>query len=136
MVEVLDNPKSPSVFLHGMKGSKFPIAVSHGEGRAQFFGASNQQSGAQQLLDQNLVAIRYVDNRLQPTHTYPANPNGSPLGIAGVLSRDGRVLATMPHPERTVLSGIASWIPAGKAKEWGELGPWARLFQSARRWVG
>ncbi|KAL9129228.1 MAG: hypothetical protein Q9217_002269 [Psora testacea] len=136
MVEVLHKPHSPSVFLHGMAGSKFPIAVSHGEGRAFFSGATDQVVAAQNLLDKDMVGLRYVDNRLRPTEMYPANPNGSPLGVAGVMSRDGRVLATMPHPERTIASGIGSWIPDGMAEKWGEVGPWARLFKSARRWVG
>ena len=135
-VEVLDNPKAPSVFLHSMMGSKLPTAVSHAEGRASFPGAADQSKAAQELLDKGMVSLRYVDNYLKPTETYPANPNGSPLGIAGVMSSDGRVLATMPHPERTIASGIGSWIPDGKAEAWGEVGPWGRLFMSARRWVG
>jgi phosphoribosylformylglycinamidine synthase len=138
MVEILDSafPKTtithPSVFLHGMGTSTLPIAVAHGEGRATF----QAEDHAQKLLDAGLVAARYVDNNLQPTEQYPANPNGSPLGIAGVRSRDGRVLALMPHPERTVLGGIGSYIPPQIAKEWSNKGPWSRLFESARRWVG
>ena len=136
MVEVLDNPQAPSVFLHGMAGSKFPIAVSHAEGRAFFPGKTDQAAAAQQLLDRGMVSLRYIDNRLKPTESYPANPNGSPLGIAGVMSGDGRVLATMPHPERTVMGGIGSWYPEGKVEAWGDVGPWGRLFKSARTWVG
>lgn len=125
----------PSVFLHGMHGSALPIAVAHGEGRASFAASAAP-------LDDALVPLRYVDNEtLRPTERYPANPNGSPGGVAGVRSRDGRVLALMPHPERTVLGGVGSWIPEegleGSGKEgWGEVGPWGRLFFSARRWVG
>ena len=148
MVKISEPPRGaglpPSVFLHGMDGSSFPIAVAHGEGRASF---GNQGSGAAQALtSRHLAPLRYVDNRtLQPTLTYPFNPNGSPDGIAGVRSRDGRVLALMPHPERTVLGGIASWIPdarmgvrdeEGDEEGWGDFGPWIRLFQSARKWVG
>jgi len=132
MVEVLDSKNAPSVFLHGMAGSKFPIATAHGEGRAVFSKGSTPES----LLEQDLVSVRYIDNHLKPTELYPANPNGSSKGITGVRTPDGRVLAMMPHPERTVMAGIGSWIPEGKAKEWGEVGPWGRLFQSARRWVG
>ena len=132
MVELSDSPAAPSVFLHGMAGSKLPIATAHGEGRATF----STPRAAQGLLDAGLVSVRYLDNYLRPTERYPANPNGSPLGIAGVRNEDGRVLALMPHPERTVLAGVGSYIPEGKAKEWGETGPWARMFQSARRWVG
>ena len=67
--------------------------------------------------------------------TYPANPNGSPAGIAGVRSADGRVLAIMPHPERYVLNP-GSWVPPGAEDEWGNYGLWFRRFQNARRWVG
>ena len=138
MVELLDSPPQAaagaqsSVFLHGMSGSTLPIAVAHGEGRASFQGTDHPQK----LLDAGLVAVRYVDNYLQPTEAYPANPNGSPLGIAGVRSKDGRVLALMPHPERTVLAGVGSYIPDHVREEWSAKGPWSRLFESARRWVG
>lgn len=154
MVEILDNPRAPSVFLYGMAGSKFffhlspfyelpltlkpatlPIATAHGEGRASFNGPS-QTEAAEQLFADHQVSLRYVDNYLKPTDQYPANPNGSPLGIAGVRSPDGRVLALMPHCERTILPGVGSWIPDGKSEEWGQTGPWIRVFQSARRWVG
>ena len=95
---------------------------------------------AQKLLAQNpnIFPIRYVDNNtLQPTNRYPFNPNGSSLGIASVSSDDGRVLAMMPHPERTILRGVASYIPKGKMEEWGTTeGPWFRMFVSARRWIG
>lgn len=120
----------PSIFLHGMHNSSLPIAVAHGEGRASF------ESSSPPLPD-SLVPLRYVDNEtLRPTERYPANPNGSPGGIAGVRSTDGRVLALMPHPERTVLGCVGSWIPDRSAEEWVEVGPWGRLFFSARRWVG
>ena len=102
MVEILDNPSTPSVFLHGMKGNKLPIAVSHGEGRASFPSRQNQNLAAQELLEKEMVSLRYLDNRLQPTEAYPANPNGSPLGIAGLTSNDGRYvflsLAVIPPP--------------------------------------
>lgn len=135
MIEILDNSKAPSVFLHGMKGTTMPIALSHGEGRAEFDGASSQSNAGQALFDDNLVSVRYVNNHLKPTETYPANPNGSPLGIAGIRSKDGRVLAMMPHPERCVMNP-GSWVPPGAQEEWGDFGPWIRIFQSARRWVG
>ena len=138
MVNITDVPPDsgmkPSVFLHGMSGTSMPIAVAHGEGRTTFRVASNS---AVDFGRKHLAPFRYVDNRtLQPTMQYPYNPNGSPEGIAGVRSEDGRVLALMPHPERTILQGIGSYIPDGKAAEWGEHGPWHRLFTSARKWVG
>ena len=135
MVDVQDTPSSPSVFLHGMAGSSLPIVVAHGEGRASFPPTSSV-STPESVLSQKLIPIRYVDNYLKPTESYPANPNGSPLGIAGVRTPDGRVLAMMPHPERTILGGVGSYIPKEKIEEWGDLGPWSRIFQSARRWVG
>lgn len=135
MVQIQDTPASPSVFLHGMAGSSFPVATAHGEGRA-FFDGQDQHTAAQKLLDRGLVSLQYTSNDLKTTETYPANPNGSPLGIAGARTPDGRVLALMPHPERTVLDGVGSWIPQGKSEEWGNVGPWGRIFQSARRWVG
>ena len=148
MVKITDAPASsdtaPSVFFHGMSGSSFPISTAHGEGRARFVDrAGNRYRDGQESLmakafgARHLAPLRYIDNKtLTATTNYPSNPNGSPKGIAGVCSVDGRVLAMMPHPERTIMQGISSWVPDGKWEEWGEVGPWARLFQSARRWVG
>lgn len=135
MVRISDpDPANPSVFLHGMNGSSLPIAVAHGEGRASFAAAPG--TSAQDFVRQGLAPVQYVDNAtLKPTMKYPFNPNGSPEGIAGIRSADGRVLAIMPHPERTVMGGIASWLPPN-AEEWGDIGPWGRVFFSARRWVG
>lgn len=139
MVEICDEQKAggpPSVFLHGMHGSKFPIVVAHGEGRADFGHGAATRSSAAEILDDGLVSVRYVDNRGQNTERYPFNPNGSPLGIAGVRSRDGKCLAMMPHPERTILRDASSYKPEDQAAGWGEYGPWVRMFKSARRWVG
>ncbi|KAL8680840.1 MAG: hypothetical protein Q9186_003018 [Xanthomendoza sp. 1 TL-2023] len=131
----ISNPSGNNVFLHGMHDSSLPICSAHGEGRASF--TSSSSSSLDQLKVDGQIALQYVDNKtLKPMDTYPANPNGSPEGVCGVGSKDGRVLALMPHPERTILSGVGSWMPDGKAKEWGNLGPWSRLFVSARRWVG
>ncbi|KAF8460614.1 CobB/CobQ-like glutamine amidotransferase domain-containing protein [Kalaharituber pfeilii] len=127
----------PSIFLHSMHASTIPTATAHGEGRAVFSSPAHLSS----LLSSGLVALRYVDNDLNPTEVYPCNPNGSPYGIAGVRNPDGRILAMMPHPERTILSEGVSWRPAGQKEReemgWhGGLGPWVRMFRSARRWVG
>ncbi|KAH0609537.1 uncharacterized protein H6S33_013023 [Morchella sextelata] len=134
MVEVQDaaDEKNPSVFLDGMSGSSFPIAVAHGEGRATF----KSQEHLQRLQAQGGAVVRYVDGRGRPTEVYPANPNGSPEGIAGVRSANGRVLAMMPHPERTVVRESVSYLPERAREEAWEVGPWVRLFRSARRWVG
>lgn len=132
MVKIQDNAKTPSVFLHGMNGSSLPIVVSHGEGRAAFKHVSDLEG----MHADGLVSVRYVDNRGDVTSQYPFNPNGSPEGIAGVRSMDGRVLAMMPHPERTILADVGSYVPKDLVEEWGEFGPWVRMFKSARRWVG
>ncbi|KAK3324105.1 CobB/CobQ-like glutamine amidotransferase domain-containing protein [Cercophora scortea] len=132
MVKIEDNPNKPSVFFNGMNGSSLPIVVSHGEGRAEFSSPASFEA----LTASGSIPLRYVDNLLNPTEVYPYNPNGSPAGIAGVSSKDGRVLAMMPHPERTIMADVASYLPADQVAEWGEFGPWLRMFRSARRWVG
>jgi len=120
LVEVLD---TPSLFFQGFAGSRLPIAVSHGEGRAHF--------DAPEDAGQALVAVRYIEPDGRVASRYPANPNGSPLGIAGLTSRDGRSTLLMPHPERVHRSVQLSWRPA----EWGEDSPWQRMFQNARAWT-
>jgi phosphoribosylformylglycinamidine synthase len=132
MVKVEDNPARPSVFLHGMSGSSLPIVVSHGEGRASFASPNSLHS----LTQSGLVPLRYVDNRNNVTEQYPYNPNGSPAGVAGVSSKDGRVLAMMPHPERMIMADVGSYMPGDVVEMCGDFGPWLRLFRSARRWVG
>ncbi|HEX2492693.1 MAG TPA: phosphoribosylformylglycinamidine synthase, partial [Steroidobacter sp.] len=125
MVEIV---KSPSLFLMGMEGSRMPIAVAHGEGRAEF--ASEQDFDA--LVRSQLLAVRFVDNRGLPTEVYPANPNGSPGGLTGVTTPDGRITLLMPHPERVYRAVQNSWRP----DEWLEDSPWMRIYRNARRWVG
>ncbi len=125
LVEVQD---SPSILLKGMTGSRLPIAVAHGEGRA-VFGTDDEQRN---LESSRRVALRYVDNYGAVTMHYPNNPNGSPGGITGICNKDGRVTAMMPHPERVIRSVTNSWKP----DDWGEDAPWLRLFGNARKWVG
>ena len=124
MVEV---QKSNSLFLEGMEGSRMPIAVAHGEGRAEFANLSQLD----QLNGSGSVALRYVNNRGEQTQQYPANPNGSPEGITGVTTADGRVTIMMPHPERVFRAVQNSWAP----DEWSEDAAWMRMFRNARRWV-
>ncbi|MGH8130895.1 MAG: phosphoribosylformylglycinamidine synthase [Steroidobacteraceae bacterium] len=123
MVEIAD---SRSVFFTGMAGSQLPIAVAHGEGRAEFRSAADERAAGA------LVAIRFVDNRGRVAARYPANPNGSPQGIAGLTSEDGRVTILMPHPERVLRSVQNSWCPAGAGEDSG----WMRIFRNARVWIG
>jgi len=118
--------RSPSIFLRDMRGSQLPIAVSHGEGRADINAA-----GIFELDRQELIALRFVDSFGDRTTGYPYNPNGSPDGITGVTTPDGRVLALMPHPERVFRTVQMSWHP----DEWDEDSPWMRMFRSARVWV-
>ena len=119
LVEILE---SPSLFLHGMAGSRLPIATSHGEGRVAF------NSDMDRFSSSYTIALRYVDNYGNVADKYPANPNGSPDGICGLANEDGRVTIMMPHPERVARTLQNSWHP----DEWGEDGPWLRMFRNAR----
>ena len=125
LVEILP---SPSLFFAGMHGSRMPIAVAHGEGRAVF----DDGNGAQQALTERLVTARYLDHYGRATEVYPLNPNGSPQGITGLTTADGRFSIMMPHPERVFRTVQHSWYP----DVWGEDGPWLRMFRNARVWVG
>ena len=116
---------TPSVLLQGMSGSRLPIVVAHGEGRAEFRDQEHLASA------QSLTSLRYVENTGELASRYPANPNGSPDGIAGLTTEDGRVTIMMPHPERVTRSVQYSWHP----DEWEEDAPWMRLFRNARVWV-
>ena len=115
MCEILD---SPSIFFRGMAGSKLPVVVAHGEGRA------DAGAGAP------TPCLRFVDSRHRPAERYPANPNGSPGGLTGFTTRDGRATILMPHPERTIRAVQLSWHPP----EWGEESPWMAMFRNARGW--
>jgi phosphoribosylformylglycinamidine synthase len=109
-----------------MAGSVLPVAVAHGEGRAEFADATQQQQFW--LQQQPNVVMQYVDNNYQVTQKYPANPNGADQGLAGLTAADGRVLVMMPHPERVFRSYQNAW----RHDAWGEDGPWLRLFRNAR----
>jgi len=123
LVEVL---QSPSIFLAGMAGSRMPIATSHGEGRVSF------RKDEDRYLASHMIAARYVDNYARVADTYPANPNGSVDGICALANDDGRVTIMMPHPERVARTIQNSWHP----DEWGDDGPWMRVFRNARVAVG
>ncbi|MCK5092018.1 MAG: phosphoribosylformylglycinamidine synthase subunit PurQ, partial [Gammaproteobacteria bacterium] len=124
LLEIMD---SPSLFLKDMAGSHIPVAIAHGEGRAEY----RNNATIEQVKNAGIAALRYVDNNGKVTETYPLNPNGSPEGITGMTTTDGRFTIMMPHPERVFRSVSNSWHP----EEWGEDGPWMRLFRNARVWV-
>ena len=121
LVEVLE---SPSIFFQGMAGSRMPIAVSHGEGFANF----SQRGNAAKVHK----AMRFVDNTGAATEVYPFNPNGSPGGLTSVTTADGRFTAMMPHPERVFRNIQMSWTSGDKSAA----SPWLRMFRNARKWVG
>jgi len=117
-----------SAFLEGMEGSRFPLAVAHGEGRAEFA----QAGDLKKLQSGNSIGLRYADNYGEQTERYPANPNGSCDAIAGIVSQDGRVTIMMPHPERVFRASQNSWHPS----DWVEDAPSMRMFRNARKWLG
>lgn len=116
-VEVLP---SASVLLTDMAGAQLPVVVAHGEGRAEFEGAADQAQAE--------VCLRFAGDG----DTFPSNPNGSPAGITGLTTADGRVTILMPHPERIFLSRQLSWKPASWPHQ---ASPWMRIFHNARRFV-
>ena len=122
MTEVTE---SPSIMLKDMHGSRLPVVVSHGEGFTEFESAKQLKSA------QQFVSLRYVDNYGEKTEKYPLNPNGSPEGITGLTSLDGRFTIMMPHPERVFRSVQNSW----RDERWGEDGPWMFMFRNARLWL-
>ncbi|BCV36139.1 MULTISPECIES: phosphoribosylformylglycinamidine synthase [Shewanella] len=119
---------SPSLFFSGMAGSRMPIAVSHGEGRAEFASAAAMAAAEQS----GTVALRYVNGKGEVASLYPQNPNGSPNGLSGICSLDGKVTIMMPHPERVFRTVANSWHP----ENWGEDSPWMRMFRNARVKLG
>jgi phosphoribosylformylglycinamidine synthase len=121
--------RSPSIFLDGMAGTRLPIAVAHGEGRVEISDANFRT-----CVDQQLLALRYIDSFGNPAVNYPANPNGSIAGATGFTTADGRVTIMMPHPERVFRVVQQSWCP----DEWKQFenAPWFRMFANARKWVG
>jgi phosphoribosylformylglycinamidine synthase len=121
-------PRSSSVLFTGMQDSVLPIVVAHGEGLAEF----ETQAGAAELIAQGMATLQFVDHHDHPTQRYPFNPNGSPLGLAGLCNPDGRITALMPHPERVFRTVQNSWA----STEWGEDGGWMRLFRNARVFLG
>ncbi|MEK9180670.1 MAG: phosphoribosylformylglycinamidine synthase, partial [Patescibacteria group bacterium] len=120
--------KSPAMMLSEMAGSTLGVWVAHGEGYLHF----PSSKMIDKILGEKLAPLRYVDRKNRPTETYPFNPNGSPKGIAGLCSPDGRHLAMMPHPERAFLLWQWAWLPPEFQKL--EASPWLRMFQNAYHW--
>ncbi|MCB1615808.1 MAG: phosphoribosylformylglycinamidine synthase subunit PurQ, partial [Pseudomonadales bacterium] len=120
--------ESPSILLAGMAGSIMPVAVAHGEGRAEF----NDQKALAAFRESHTLSLSFVSNQGDPTEIYPFNPNGSPEGITGLCNADGRHTIMMPHPERVFRAVQNSWHPS----DWDEDSGWMRLFRNARVWVG
>jgi phosphoribosylformylglycinamidine synthase len=125
-VALVEVQKSPSILFAGMEGSRMPVAIAHGEGRAEFV------ADPAIALEAGAVALCYVDNYGELTTEFPANPNGSPFGITGLTSTDGRFTIMMPHPERCFRTVQNSWHP----DDWDEYGAWMRMFRNSRIWVG
>uniref|UniRef100_A0A3Q3VLS9 Phosphoribosylformylglycinamidine synthase n=1 Tax=Mola mola TaxID=94237 RepID=A0A3Q3VLS9_MOLML len=120
---------SPSVWLHGMEGSALGVWVAHGEGLMQFRSSQAQE----QIISGGLAPLHFLDDQGHPTEEYPLNPNGSPQGIAGLCSRDGRHLAMMPHPERCTLGWQWAWAPR-EFRPSLTPSPWLRMFKNAAAW--
>ncbi|MFC1837275.1 phosphoribosylformylglycinamidine synthase, partial [Thermodesulfobacteriota bacterium] len=125
-IKVLD---SKALMLKGMEGLVFGIHVAHGEGRLQF----PDEAIFEKAKSKGLTTLAFVDDEGNQTEKYPFNPNGSPLGITGLCSSDGRHLAMMPHPERSFLKWQAHWLPESMKKEL-TVSPWLQMFQNAYRW--
>jgi phosphoribosylformylglycinamidine synthase len=120
---------SPAIMLRGMAGSTLGIWSAHGEGRA-FFPDTEVLARVEA---EGLAPFRFTDDSGEITEAYPHNPNGSPFGIAGLCSSDGRHLAMMPHPERSSILWQWGWMP----RDWREhlqASPWLKMFQNAREW--
>lgn len=120
--------KSPALMLKGMEGLVFGIHVDHGEGRLSFPDAGVKE----RILAENLAPLCYVDDNGEATEAYPFNPNGSPGGLAGLCSPDGRHLAMMPHPERVFLAWQAHYLP--QEMQGLEVTPWMQMFRNAYEW--
>lgn len=120
---------SPSIMLKGMEGSTLGVWVAHGEGRPEY----RHQNLLDNILTNNLAPVRYVDDNGSITMNYPLNPNGSPHGIAGICSPNGRHLAMMPHPERCTLLWQWPWMPEDWRRDL-KASPWQRMFCNAYDW--
>lgn len=129
----IERSPASAVWLNGMEGSQLGVWVAHGEGRCHF----PTPAVFERVKQHQLVPMRYIDDVGATTERYPFNPNGSPEGIVGLCSEDGRHLAIMPHPERvTIWPWQWPWAPQAWMEGPSRLqsSPWLRMFQNARHW--
>ncbi len=138
-VAMVEIQPSASIFFQQMQGSRLPIAIAHGEGRAEF--ASDEK--LQDCIESGCITMKYINNQGEVTEDYPANPNGSPMGISALCNKNGRVTIMMPHPERVYRNVANSWIPESWGESWDEstdessieYSPWIKMFQNAYCWL-
>ena len=109
--------ESPAIMLQSVKGASLGIWVSHGEGKFDL----------PESISEYNIAMRYNYRE------YPGNPNGSPDGIAAVCSSDGRHLAMMPHPERSLYPYNWAWYHPERGQD--EISPWIEIFTDAYKWL-
>jgi phosphoribosylformylglycinamidine synthase len=121
--------QSPAIMFREMMGSVLGVWMAHGEGRAWF----PDPAVLERVEREHLVPLRFADDDGRATEDYPFNPNGSPRGITGLCSPDGRHLAVMPHPERTAVPWQWGWMPERWKRDY-DVSPWLRMFQNAREW--
>ena len=110
-------PTNRSVMFGSLSGFKIGTWVAHGEGKFHLPLPEDEY---------NVVAKFSYDE-------YPGNPNGSSYSVAAVASKDGRHLAIMPHPERTIFPWQCGYYPTERAND--QITPWIEAFVNARKWV-
>ena len=110
-------PTNRSVMFGSLSGFKIGTWVAHGEGKFHLPLPEDEY---------NVVAKFSYDE-------YPGNPNGSSYSVAAVASKDGRHLAIMPHPERTIFPWQCGYYPTERWSD--EITPWIEAFVNARKWV-
>ena len=121
---------SQAIALKGFEGSILGIHCDHGEGRLIFPDPNIHNT----VIKEGLMPMVLVDEEGEATDSYPFNPNGSPMGITSLCTRDGRHLAMMPHPERSFQTWQWHYLPSPLEEKWGRVSPWLKLFQNMREW--
>ncbi|MBU4455179.1 phosphoribosylformylglycinamidine synthase [Patescibacteria group bacterium] len=120
---------SPAIMFKDMGNSVLGVWVAHGEGRLHI----PKKKIYKEMVKKRLVSMVYVNDNGDLTEQYPYNPNGSPHGITGICTPDGRHLAMMPHPERAFLKWQWAYLPEELNKEW-PASPWFKMFQNVYAW--